>query len=473
MRILYATSEAVPFAKTGGLADVAGALPKAIHELDHDIRVIMPKYRGITGKKIKTFEVNMPQGLEEAEIYEDHLPGSSAMVYFVGNQKYFDREGLYQNNGIDYPDNCERFSFFCKAVMEAVPQLDFLPDVIHCNDWQSGLAAAYVKKLHKWNGVAVVYTIHNMDYLGLFPKEQIFATGFDWRMFTPDRLEFFDRLSLAKGGLVFADVINTVSPTYAREIQTPEFGAGLDGLMRKRSGDIFGILNGVDYKIWNPRTDKKIAKRYSAESLEDKSGNKLALQKLCGLPAGKTKPVIGIISRLADQKGFDILAGAMDAIINMGAQIVILGVGEPKYHRWLQQMQKTYPKSLSVNLEFNAMLAELIYAGADMFLMPSRYEPCGLGQLISFKYGTIPVVRKTGGLADTVHDGVDGFVFTDPNPSALVEAAARALAGFKKKKSWHAMQELVMDYDYSWKVSAKKYVDLYKGALLKIGRRVN
>ncbi|MFA4967607.1 MAG: glycogen synthase GlgA [Candidatus Margulisiibacteriota bacterium] len=477
MRILYASGEVVPFAKTGGLADVAGALPGALSALGHEVVVVMPKYRMVDEKKYgleKIYE-NLPVPVldrkEFADIYRAKIPGTDVTVYFIANNKYFGRDGLYQDKGIDYSDNCERFSFFCRAVMEFIPKTSFVPQIVHANDWQTALLIAYVKKLYDWKNTATVYSIHNMGYLGLFPRENIFLTGFGWEMFTPETLEFWGNIALTKAGFVFADAINTVSETYSKEIQTEEFGYGLAGLLRDRQTDVYGILNGIDYKLWNPETDPQIVKNYGIKSVPLKYENKAALQRINGLPEKANIPVIGMITRLADQKGFDILAGAMEEILHLNCQIIILGTGEPKYHELLLAEKKKHPKHIGVNLGFDSALAQLIYAGSDLFLMPSHYEPCGLGQLISYKYGTIPIVRKTGGLADTVHDynpktgKGDGFVFEDYSSGALLEAVERAIATYKQKKVWKSLVEKVMCYDYSWAASARKYIDLYNKAI--------
>jgi len=456
MKILYISAEVVPFAKTGGLADVAGALPKALNEIGHDVRVFMPRY-----KNVKAAEVGFP-------------------VYFYENEKYFgSREGLYQVKGVDYPDNLERFSAFCQAALPLMKEINWKPNIIHCNDWQSALVIAYLKLLYKddpfFKRTAAVYSIHNMGYLGLFPKEKLSQTGLGPDQLKPEALEFWGDIALTKAGFVYADVINTVSETYAREIQTQEFGHGLDGLMRSRSRDVYGIINGLDYDIWNPATDKNIPKRYSAATISLKVENKLELQRKNNLPQKKEIPVIGMITRLADQKGFDILAGVIEEIMKEHCQLIILGTGDQKYHDLLLKEKKKYPEHIGVNLKFDAILAELIYSGSDMFLMPSRYEPCGLGQLISFKYGTIPIARKTGGLADTVHDfdpktgEGEGFVFEEYSSKALFGAIKRAIETYHKKTVWRPLQEKVMQLDYSWDASAKKYVSLYLRALAKIG----
>ena len=474
MKILLASPEVVPFAKTGGLADVAGALPKSLRHLGHDVRVILPKYKMVDIKKFglklvaEGLQVPMQGRVEVADIYEAVIPGTDVETYFISNEKYFGRDGLYQDNGVDYPDNLERFTFYCRASLEFIKYLDWQPDIIHANDWQSALIIMYLKTLYKddqfFKNTSSVYSVHNMGYMGLFPSEQLPITGLGWEHFNPESLEFWGKIALTKAGFVYADVINTVSEQYSREIQTKQFGYGLEGLLQSRSKDVFGIVNGIDYDLWNPETDPHIAKKFGPKSLEDKYANKMALQKQNGLPQKKDIPLIGIISRLADQKGFDILAEDIENIMHLNLQIVLLGTGEPKYHELFTKMKQQYPEHLGLNLGFNAALAQLIYAGSDMFLMPSCYEPCGLGQLISYKYGTIPVVRETGGLADTVKDGETGFVFKEYSAGALHDAISRAIEAYKDRKKWTALMQKVMKLDYSWDYSAKKYIDLYKKA---------
>ena len=478
MKILFVSPEVVPFAKTGGLADVAGSLPKAIKEIGHDIRIIMPLYGKIRNPKseIRMFKISS----ENVSVHEGKIPDSQVPVYFVGNEKYFgSREELYQVKGVDYPDNLERFSLFCQAAVQFLKELDWRPDIVHCNDWQSALVIAYLRVLYRddpfFKRTATVYSIHNMGYLGMFPKEKLPLTGLGWEQFKPEALEFWSNIALTKAGFVYADIINTVSETYAREIQTAEFGYGLDGLLRSRTKDVYGVVNGLDYDVWNPATDANIPKRYSVATLSLKIQNKLELQRQNNLPQKKETPLIGMITRLADQKGFDILAGAIEDVMREHCQLVILGTGDTEYHEMLQKLKQKYADHIGVNLKFDAILAELIYAGSDLFLMPSRYEPCGLGQLISFKYGTVPIVRKTGGLADTVHDfnpttgEGEGFVFEEYSSKALLDAVRRAIEAYHKKTIWKALQEKVMQLDYSWDASAKKYVSLYMKALAKIG----
>ncbi len=480
MKVLFVSSEVVPFAKTGGLADVAGALPKAIKEIGHDIRIYMPRYKVVKNGKwemeiaAEGIEVQLGGQSERVDIYETEMPVSDLAVYFAENRHFAGRDELYMVRGKDYPDNCEAFLTFCRAAIPFLKKIDWIPDVIHCNDWQSAPIALYLHEFRKrqptLKRTASVYSIHNMAYQGSFPEEKIpLLNEIDM-----GNLVLEGNINFAKAGILFADVINSVSETYSKEIQTEEFGYNLAPLMQKRSKDIYGIVNGLDYELWNPAKDPRIVKRYSRMTLSLKGQNKSALQEEMGLPAEEEIPLIGMVSRLDMQKGFDLLAEAIEEILKLKCQVIILGTGDPKYHRLLEKMRKQYPEHIGIKLGYDADLAQRIYAGSDMFLMPSRYEPCGLGQLISFKYGTIPIVRKTGGLADTVHDfdpesgEGDGFVFEEYTASALMGAIERAIGTYKDKGLWMLLQERVMEYDYSWDASAKKYISLYMKALDKV-----
>jgi len=485
MKILFVSSEAVPFAKTGGLADVAGALPKALKHVGHDVRLILPLYKKVDQTKWKLqlvrdgLTVDLDGKKETVAIYQAAMPGSDLIVYFVQAQYFLKRDELYGVGSNDYPDNCEAFLTFCRGILAWLQGETWRPDVIHCNDWQSAPLVAMIHNLRRsnpaWQRVATVYSVHNMVYQGLFPAEKFPLFDLPAEYFSMEGLESWGKLSFAKAGFVYADVINTVSETYAKEIQTAEYGAGLDGLLRYRSQDLYGIVNGLDYEVWDPAKDPKLPRRYSRATLTLKVDNKLSLQKNVKLPAMPDIPLIGVVSRLDVQKGFDLLVEIMDDIVKLNCQFLLLGTGDAKFHQFFTALQKKNPKNISVNLGFDATLAELIYAGSDMFLMPSRYEPCGLGQLISFKFGTVPIVRKTGGLADTVKDynaksgQGDGFVFTDYTPAALLDAIKRAVDLYRNKKAaWLALQQRIMDYDYSWDASAKKYVGLYMKALGKV-----
>lgn len=489
MKVLVAASEMIPFSKTGGLADVAGALPKSLYDLGHDVRAIVPKYKmtdngGFPLKLVSgDIEISIGQKIYRAEIFETKIPKTDVTVYLVGNEELFGRDGLYQENGKDYPDNAERFIFFCKAALEFLKKIGWEPHVIHCNDWQTALIPIYLKTVLSkdlfYNSIATVYTIHNMGYLGLFPAEKMPLTGLGWGYYTPDKLEFWGNVCFAKAGLIYSDIINTVSETYSHEIQTEEFGHGLDGLLRSRVQDVCGVVNGIDYDIWDPKTDPNLAAKYSVSDMKGKASDKNRLRKVMRLPQKRDTAVIGMVSRMTDQKGFDILSQAFPDIMKLPVQFVLLGAGDPKYQDAFSSFTKQYKGKVAINIGFDSAVAPVIYAGADIFLVPSLYEPCGLSQLISYKYGTIPAVRATGGLADTVRnydpsteDG-DGFVFSEYTPASLYHCIERAVNVYKKdKKKWQALVKKVMKYDYSWDVSAKKYVAIYKKAIDKLRQRL-
>ncbi|MFH0887354.1 MAG: glycogen synthase GlgA [bacterium] len=484
MKILFLSSEVVPFAKTGGLADVAGALPKELKSLGHDVRIVMPRYQMIDVEKFflkplkLSFDIDISGQVHKTGVFEANIPGTDVITYFIDNEEYFgSRKELYMVAGKDYPDNLERFTLYSKATLQLLKGISFKPDVIHCNDWQTALVAAYLKTLYAddpfFKNTAIVYSVHNMGYLGLFPKESLPITGLSWSEYGSEKMEFWGNISISKAGFVYSDIISTVSETYAKEIQTEEYGCGLDGLLRYRSQDVIGILNGIDLELWDPSHDPHIAKKYNSENLYGKLECKLMLQKNSGLPAREDVPVMGMITRLVDQKGLDIFSEVLDAIMGLKFQLVILGTGDTKYHELLSKAKQKYPNQISLNLTFDATVAQTIYAGSDVFIMPSRYEPCGLGQLISFRYGTVPIVRSTGGLADTVHDfslrdaSGDGFVFTEYSGRALFESVRHAAEVYRNRTVWSMIVRRIMKYDYSWKVSAKKYVDLYEGAMQK------
>lgn len=452
MKIAFVTSEIVPFSKTGGLADVGGALPLALEKLGHTVRVITPKYKSC--KK------------------EDDRIGKNIKVHFIKNDAFFKRDGLYGDKYGDYKDNLDRFAYFSKAVLEYLNEINFNADIIHCNDWQSALVPLYLKLMFRGEktlkDAKTLLSIHNVAYQGIFDADQYDKIGTGKEFFNIECLEYYGRVNLLKGGIVFSDFINTVSPTHAEEVQTPEFGYGLDGVLSRYKNKLRGILNGIDNGIWNPEVDDKIKKNYSAKSVEDKYVNKEDLQKVCGLEVNGKIPLLGIVSRLADQKGIDLLVDALDAILKEGAQLVLLGTGDMRYHQMLEEVVKKSPKGVSINLKFDPVLAQKIYAGCDMFLMPSRYEPCGLGQMISFKYGTIPVARKTGGLSDTIIDcdfdnlGGNGFLFLEYDGREFLGAIKRALKAYREKDSWRGLVRRVMNYDFSWESSATEYIKLYK-----------
>jgi len=459
MKIVMCASEVVPFAKTGGLADVAGALPLALEELGQDIIIVMPLYKAVNSSKF------IVHSLKDDVLYTKI--GKNIKVYFIKKDEYFNRDTLYGDKTGDYKDNLDRFSFYCRRMLDFLKEIKFKPDVIHCHDWQSSLVPVYLKTIYGqdafYKNTKTILTIHNIGYQGLFPKEEFPKLGLDWGLFNIEGLEFYDKINILKGGMVFSDIINTVSPTYSKEIQSKEFGFGLEGVLNKRKDSVFGILNGIDYTIWNPQTDKFIAKNFSDTNLEGKAKDKEDLQKLCGLPLKKDVPLFGIVSRLAEQKGFDILAEGIDAVCRMGLQLVILGTGDLKYHLILEDMVKKYPKVISLNLKFDDALAHKIYAGSDIFLMPSKYEPCGLGQLISLRYATIPLVFKTGGLADTV-DKNNGFIFDKYSKDELIKTIKKATESFADKKKWTGLTKRAISCDFSWEESAREYLCLYEKA---------
>lgn len=462
MRIAMCAPEVIPFAKTGGLADVTGALPLALEKLKQDVIILMPFYKKAALSKF-----------EAKALYPGVLTGRSGKgikVYFIQGDKYFNREGLYGDKQGDYPDNLERFSFFCRKCLELLKQIQFKPDVIHTHDWQASLIPIYLKTIFSsdpfYKDTKTLLTIHNLAYQGLFAREEFPKTGLDWSLFNMEQLEFYGKVNILKGGIVFSDYINTVSTTYASEIQTKEFGCGLEGVLSKRKDCLFGILNGLDYSLWDPSIDEFIVKNYDAENLKDKYKNKEELQRECSLKVSKEIPLLGMVSRLAEQKGLDILSQAMDEILRLNLQLIILGTGDLKYHKLLEQNCKKFPRSFRLYLKFDNPLAHRIYAGSDIFLMPSRFEPCGLGQMISLKYATAPLVYKTGGLADTI-DKTNGFVFDNYTASGLVATIKLAASLYKDKKKWQAKIKKGMKANFSWQESARKYIQLYKKLISK------
>lgn len=459
LKVLLASSEVVPFAKTGGLADVAGSLPLSLEELGVDVRVIMPKYASVKASG------------DSAKI------GKSIKVYFVENEDYFNRKELYADLFGDYKDNLDRFVFFSREILERCRKEGFAPDIIHCNDWQTALVPVYLNTIYKYDpffaNTRTLYTVHNLAYQGMFPKEEFPKIGLDWALFHIDYFEFYDKVNLMKAGLVYSDAISTVSPTYAKEILTREFGCGLEGVLKTRENALFGILNGIDYNLWSPEKDTKIFKNYSVDSLQDKYLNKEMFQKEMGLKVDRNIPMFGMITRLAEQKGADFVADIIDKLLNMKAQFVLLGTGDIKYHVIFEKIAKKYTTSASISLKFDAVLAQKIYASSDFFFIPSRYEPCGLSQMISFRYGTAPVVRQTGGLKDTVQEfdpktgKGTGFTFIEPKSEELFSAVKKSLIVYKDKPLWMSLVKYLMGLDYSWEASAKEYINLYNKVVKK------
>lgn len=508
LRCLYAVSEVAGFAKTGGLADVAAALPRALAERGLDIAVIMPLYRSVrqSGHALEptglSLEIPIGPRIVQGTIFRTFLPGSTVPVFLIDQPGYFDRDdpakgsGLYQRTlpdgkKADYSDNCERFVFFSRAILEAVRLLDYWPDVLHCNDWQTALVPVYLRSLYgqnsplavrpRYQAIRSVLTVHNLAYQGVFWHLDMPLTGLPWKLFNYEQLEFYGHINFLKGGIVFADVITTVSPMYAREIQTPYFGCGLQGVLAQRSRKLHGIVNGVDYSVWNPATDPHLPARYSAENVTaGKALCKQALQRRYGLLEKPRTPLLGMVSRLVDQKGLDLLLPAAKTLVSgepkaTDVQLVVLGEGEPTTHDKLLDLRGRYPDKIGVTIAQDEELAHQIEAGADIFLMPSRFEPCGLNQLYSLKYGTVPVVRATGGLADTVVDATpenlaagkaSGISFLAYTPEAFLEAIHRALDLYSNHPDrWLALQKTGMSQDWSWNHAAAEYESLYSAVV--------
>jgi len=464
VKILLAASEVVPYAKTGGLADVAGALPREFAKLGHDARLVMPRYAKVKNalEPVKTgLDVELAGERVAFDLLLDKSQGYEA--WFVDCGRFFDRPGLYGEDGADYPDNAARFAFFAKAILAAAEALNFTPDVIHCHDWQTALVPLLLKKGGHPFSSGTLFTIHNLAYMGNFPPGEVLPLiGLGDGVFTAEGgLEYYGKVNYLKAGLVSADILTTVSETYAHEIQTPEFGYGLEGVLRSRSADLFGVLNGIDYEIWNPASDADLVANYSGKNPGGKALCKADLQREYGLPERADVPLFGMVTRLADQKGLDLFEKVADDFFSKNLQFALLGTGEPKYHALFTDLAARYPEKCGVRLAYDAALAQRIYAGADLFLMPSRYEPCGLGQLIALAYGTVPVVRATGGLADTIREGENGFVFTDYLPSALFDSAKRALVSFSDRETWDGLARRAFASRYPWSRSAERYVELF------------
>ncbi len=483
LNILFVSPEAVPYAKTGGLADVAGALPREVARLGHEVRLVLPRYGSIDGathglREWGRLAVPTAAGVISAEVEEGRLPGSEVRVFTIGHEPFFGRQGLYGEAGADYPDNLERFSFFCRAAMELLLAFAKVPrwtcDVLHAHDWQAALSVVYLKTLYakrpEFKRLRSLFTVHNLGYQGLFPAIAYPRTGLGAELFTPTTLEYYGQACLLKGGLVFADLLTTVSPTYSREIQTPEFGAGLDGVLRERKDQLSGVVNGIDLETWNPATDPHLAARYSASDLTGKKDCKEALQRELSLPVREV-PLLAVISRFTAQKGLDLVAEVLPELMRLDVQVALLGTGDPPLELQFQSLRMRYPEKLGVRIGFDDALAHAIEAGADIFLMPSRYEPCGLNQQYSLRYGTVPVVRKTGGLADTVvaytprtaaEGRATGFAFTDATPEALLTTILLALRVYADRDEWAALMKAGMETDVSWAKSAEAYVALYR-----------
>jgi len=478
MKLLYVASESYPLIKTGGLGDVAGSLPPALGALGHDVALLLPAYHGVA-EHVEGLETVSGLALAGGcgTLLRGRLPVADFTLLLLDAPEYFVREGnpYLAPDGSPWQDNAQRFALLARAAVAVALDragLSWTPDLIHCNDWQTALAPALLAG--EPTRPATVFTVHNLAYQGLFPAPTLRALGLPPGLWSMDGLEFHGNLSFMKGGLLFADRITTVSPTYAREIQTPEHGAGLDGLLRHRAADLSGIMNGIDDTAWNPATDPHLMVNYDADSVENKHANRTALRNRMQLPDRPELPVVGMVGRLVEQKGVDLTLDAMPNLTGLPLQIVVLGSGDKMFETALLEWTARYPDRIAVHIGFDEDLAHLIEAGADMFLMPSRFEPCGLNQMYSLRYGTVPVVRATGGLADTVIDATEdnlstgtanGITFTDITSAALVEAVKRALALERDATAWRTLQERGMSTDFSWDRRAREYVDLYEDAI--------
>jgi len=494
LNLLIVSSEAVPYAKTGGLADVAGVLPLELAKLGHDVILLLPRYRclsesGRSFRSVCRLHVPTPQGLIETLIEEDVIPVGAGdcrvRVWTIRNEAFFDRPGLYQNHGIDYSDNLDRFSFFCRATIEVIAHLRTVcrwnTHILHLHDWQTALCAVYLNTVDRNRpevlGTRTVLTLHNVGYQGLFPGEQFEKTSLPPSLFTPSGLEYYGSVNLLKGGMVFADYVTTVSPTYAREILTPKFGFGLEGVLHNRADRLMGILNGIDIDRWNPETDSYLSAKYSATDRSGKQVCKQALQREFQLPETSV-PLLGVIARLTSQKGLDLVAAIIPQLMAMDLQLVILGTGEPELEAKFKVLQARYPHRMGLRIGFDEGLAHRIEGGADMFVMPSRYEPCGLSQLYSLRYGTVPIVRKTGGLADTVlpltawarqAGQATGFHVEEDTAEALLVVLRQAVGVYQDRSMWGQLVQAGMTTDVSWARSAKAYDRLFV-SLVKEGQ---
>ncbi|MBI3329287.1 MAG: glycogen synthase GlgA [Nitrospinae bacterium] len=483
MNIVIAASEVAPFAKTGGLADVVGALPKALATLGHQVSVIMPRYPMVE-RAVRSLEkvhegLDVPMGphMERGAIWSAKL-APKIPVYFVEHGGFFGRDALYTTPSGDYPDNAQRFAFFSKLTLEACRALNLQLDLIHCHDWQTALIPAYLKTVLQhdptFSRVGSLLTIHNIAFQGLFPSDVMGFLGLPSETYSPDGIEFYGRVNFLKAGVVYADLINTVSRRYSQEIQTPEFGFGLEGILRYRADDVHGIQNGVDYSEWSPETDRLIVARYGRMDLSGKQACKRDLLQAFRLPLHlMNAPLVGMVSRLVDQKGLDIVGSVIHRMLALDLGLVVLGTGEAHYETFLREVAQRYPAKVGVRIGFDNTLAHQIEGGSDIFLMPSRFEPSGLNQIYSLKYGTIPLVRATGGLDDTIEpcdpalDRGNGFKFEPYEGEALLATLQKALTLYRNRAAWERLMQRAMQMDFSWRKSAQEYGDLYARALAK------
>lgn len=478
LKVAFITPEMAPLAKTGGLADVTGALPKYLSRLGQlEVTAWLPLYREVKKRNLnlKPLASNiklelLPAGLQTSfSIFE--YQAENFKVYLIENDFYFDRDYLYGAPSGDYPDNGHRFAFFCLAALTGLQLINWKPDIIHAHDWQAALTLAYLKHVLPNNSfyqkTRSLFTIHNLAYQGLFPPEVLGQVGLPFYLFNPEDMEFYGQVNYLKAGLLYSDAISTVSPTYSQEIQTPEFGFGLDGVLRKRRHRLFGILNGIDYQEWNPETDPALPAHYSRQAPAGKFLCRQELLHYFGFDSQGKKPIIGLVSRLAGQKGFDLLVNSLDEILKRDLYLIILGTGEKHIQDMLIEAAKKYPGKFGLKIAFDDRLARLIYAGSDFFLIPSRYEPCGLTQMYSLRYGTIPIVRSTGGLKDSIQEfdperlEGNGFLFQEYEPKSLLAALDRALSFYQRQPFWSKLKDNAFCSDFSWEKAAANYHELY------------
>lgn len=481
LKILYITSELRPLMVTGGLGDVAAALPRALRAQGHDVRIAMPCYRTIPaearGEQYCMCVADLGAKTSHGAMRISHVPKTDIPLFLIEHEGYFGREYPYGTASYEYSDNPERFCFFSLATLHGVAQTNWRPDIVHCHDWHTAAVPALIKtrlsNTEAWRGMPTLYTIHNLAYQGRYKAHYLPYTGLAWDLFHPGCLEFHGDMNLMKGAIAFASKLNTVSPRYAREIQTPEYGEGLDGFLQTRKNSLTGILNGVDYDIWSPAKDPRIAENYSASDLTGKTACKKALQKVLGLPQ-RDVPLLGMVTRIHWQKGMDLVLGAMDGMVAEGVQLVVLGTGDPYFETRLVDAARRHPEHARVLIDFDLSLSHQIEAGCDFFLMPSRFEPCGLSQMYSMAYGTIPIVRETGGLADSVRPvtksnlargRATGILFKEISPAGVLEGVRQATALYRDPALFQKVQVAGMKEDFSWDKSSTAYVKLYQQAI--------
>jgi starch synthase len=482
LKILFVTSELAPLISTGGLADVAASLPQALKAQGHDVRIIMPCFGNIPleyrGDPYCLCVAELGAKVQHGAMRVAAVPGTDIPLYLIEHEGYFGRERPYGVGAYEYDDNAERFCFFCLAALHAIPQTHWRPDIVHCHDWHTAPIPAFLRTRFQddpfWGTIPTLFTIHNLAFQGRYGAAKFADTGMEPWLFQPNYVEYQGDMNLMKAAIVFSTKLNTVSPRYAKEIQTLEYGAGLDGVLGTRSADLHGILNGVDYTLWNPSTDAHLPANYDQRNLSGKQVCKKALQEAAGLPVNAATPVIGIVSRLFWQKGLDLVVDALDRLAAYDLQLVVLGSGDPDLERRLTAAAQRYPDRIKVRLTFDVPLSHLVQAGSDFFLMPSRYEPCGLSQLYSMAYGTVPIVRRTGGLADSVrdinpvyrkHKNATGISFVPLTVDALVKSIRDAMRLYADKAAFATVQHAGMNEDFSWERSCRAYTDLYAEAI--------